>query len=282
MPHRSRRSPITGVFVASLLVAIGLLSAGTAQASTLPTLSFAVTASSIAVTGPTQSGAVNVVTTASGVKEGTAILLLIRPGITVAEIESVLAKGPGGHDPNKTSKYGTIVYSGEATPGKSEEAQMYLQPGQYVALVPGHGTGAKAHMFFTVTPAASPLALATPQATIRTIEFGFRGPTTLHDGELVRFENEGFLIHMDIAIPVKSQSAAKQVVKDLLTGKEKGIEKLATGEPVSFAPPMSHEAFRQETITEKPGWYVQACFMETQDGRDHTRLGMERIIKIVK
>ena len=56
---------------------------------------------------------------------------------------------------------------------------------------------------------------------------------------------------MDIAIPVKSQSAAKQVVKGLLRGKEKGTEKLATGEPVSFAPPMSHKAFRQETITEK-------------------------------
>jgi len=27
---------------------------------------------------------------------------------------------------------------------------------------------------------------------------------------------------------------------------------------------------------------VQVCFMETQDGRDHTRLGMERIIRIVK
>jgi len=45
---------------------------------------------------------------------------------------------------------------------------------------------------------------------------------------------------------------------------------------------VSHEAFQQETITAKPGWYVQACFMETQDGRDHTRLGMERIIKITK
>jgi hypothetical protein len=269
------------MLVACLLAVVSLLSAVSAQASTLPTLSIAVTKSSITVTGPTQSGAVNVVTTASGVKEGTAILLLIRPGITVAEIEGVLAKG-AGKDPNNTSKYGSIVFSGEATPSRSEEAQIYLQPGQYLALVPGKGTGAKAHMFFTVTAAASPLALATPQATIRTIEFGFRGPTTLHDGELVRFENEGFLVHMDIAIPVKSQSAAKQVVHDLLTGKEKGIEKLAVGEPVSFAPPMSHEAFRQETITEKPGWYVQACFMESQDGRDHTRLGMERIIKIVK
>jgi len=26
---------------------------------------------------------------------------------------------------------------------------------------------------------------------------------------------------------------------------------------------------------------VQACFMDTQDGREHTTLGMERIIRIL-
>jgi hypothetical protein len=81
--------------------------------------------------------------------------------------------------------------------------------------------------------------------------------------------------------PVKNHKAAKQAVKDLLKGNEKGLEKLIIGEPFG-AGPLSHEAFQQTTITAKPGWYVQACFMETQDGRDHARLGMERIIKIVK
>ena len=32
----------------------------------------------------------------------------------------------------------------------------------------------------------------------------------------------------------------------------------------------------------KPGYYVEACFMDTQDGREHTRLGMERLVKVVK
>ena len=41
-------------------------------------------------------------------------------------------------------------------------------------------------------------------------------------------------------------------------------------------------AYVQETITAKPGIYVLACFMNTQDKRNHTVLGMERIIKIVK
>jgi hypothetical protein len=34
--------------------------------------------------------------------------------------------------------------------------------------------------------------------------------------------------------------------------------------------------------TGKPGFYVEACFMDTQDGREHVQLGMERLIRIVK
>jgi hypothetical protein len=124
--------------------------------------------------------------------------------------------------------------------------------------------------------------LPAPQATVRSIDFAFRGPSMLHDGELVRFENEGFLVHMDLAFPVKNHATAKLLIKALLAGKQKQVEKLAAGEPVNFAGPLSTGAFQQETITAKPGWYVQACFMETQDGRDHTMLGMERAIQIVK
>ena len=39
---------------------------------------------------------------------------------------------------------------------------------------------------------------------------------------------------------------------------------------------------QQETITAKPGAYVQVCFMSTQDGRSHSMLGMERVLKITK
>jgi hypothetical protein len=91
---------------------------------------------------------------------------------------------------------------------------------------------------------------------------------------------------MDIAFPVKNMKVAKQVVKLLTKPQTKSIEKqeekLVAGAPVTLAPPISHEAFEQETITAKPGVYVQACFMNTQDGREHTQLGMERIIKIAK
>jgi hypothetical protein len=269
-----------GALVASFLAVLSLLGAASAPASTLPTLTLTLTKSAITVGGSTQSGAVNVISTATGVKEGTAILFRMKPSVTVAEVESALKTG-AGKDPNKASKYGSIVFDGEVSSAHASEAQTSLQAGQYVALGGvGHG-GPKLKQPFTVTAATAPATLPTPQATIRSIEFGFQGPTTLHDGELVRFENEGFLVHMDVVFPVKSLKSAKQAVKDLLNGNEKALEKLITGEPFG-AGPLSHEAFQQQTITAKPGWYVQTCFMETQDGRGHSRLGMNRIIKIVK
>ena len=267
---------------ASALLAIGAtIAAGFAQASTLPTLNLSITQSSIVVTGATQSGAVNVVSTAKGVKEASAVLVLLKPGATFEEAEAAIQKAHG--ETNVVSEYGSLVFDAEVTSGKSSEAQTYLQPGQYLAVVPGgEGKGSKAHALFTVTAAAAPVALPAPEATIRSIEFGFRGPSTLRDGELVRFENEGFLVHMDVAAPVKSMKAAKQAIEDLLAGREKAVEKLIVGPPAGFAGPLSHEAFQQETITAKPGLYVEVCFMDTQDGRSHTQLGMERIIKIVK
>jgi len=272
-----RRSAAALASAALLACAMGV--AIPAQASALPTLTVAISPASITVSGATQSGGVNVVATDAGLKEASAVLFLLKPGVSAAEFLAVV-ESKAGKDPNNADKYGSIAFDAEVVPGHSTEAQTYLQTGQYVAIaLTGEGKP-KAHSTFAVTAAPAPAALPTPQATIRSIEFGFRGPATIHDGELVRFENEGFLVHMDIAFPVKSKTAARQVVADLLAGKEKSIQKYVAGEPFSFAGPLSSGAYQQETITAKPGWYVQACFMETQDGRDHTRLGMERIIKI--
>jgi|ERR1700722_423225 len=278
-PSRARPRLLRGALTASLLVVAGLVPVAAAEAAPLPTVSLTLSPSSITVGGTLQSGAVNVVSTTTG-KEPSPSLLLLKPGVSPAEVYALLDANKVGGEPNLASKYLSIVFDG--TVGNSE-AQTVLQPGQYVAInAEGEKSAKWPRTSFTVTPAAAPAALPAPQATERSIDFAFRGPSTLHDGELVRFENEGYVVHMDLAFPTKSRAGAQQLVKDLLAGREKAIRKLVAGEPVSFAGPLSTGAFQQETITAKPGWYVQACFMETQDGRDHTRLGMERIIQITK
>ncbi len=269
--------------VAGILCA-ALMGAASAGAATLPTMTITVSSTSVAVGGTIQSGAVNIAALASGKsKEPAAVLVRLKPGGTVAELEAFLQNKKLGRDPNNVGKFGAIVFDVEAGQGKPIEAQTELQPGQYVALNPeGENSSKWPHTAFTVTQASAPATLPAPAATERSIEFGFRGPSTLHDGELVRFENEGFLVHMIIAFPTKGKRAAQKLAKALATGHEKGLEKLVAGPPPGFAGPLSPGGFLQETITAKPGWYVMACFMDTQDGRSHTLLGMERIIKITK
>jgi hypothetical protein len=224
-------------------------------------------ASTISVAGPLQSGAVNVLSTATAGKEPSPGLLLLKPGVGVAEVYALLDANKVGGEPNLLSKYGSIVFDGFNPPGTSTQAQTILAPGLYVAVdAEGDESQKWPRTSFTVTAAAAPAALASPQATERSIDFAFRGPSTLHDGELVRFENEGYVVHMDLAFPTNTRARAREIVKDLLAGKEKSVEKLITGEPVSFAGPLSTGAFQQETITAKPGWYVQACFMRPRTG----------------
>lgn len=273
----------SAVTLATLTAVVAVFTAGAAQAATLPTITATVGSTSIAVTGALQSGAVNIVSTATGGKEPSVALFALKPGVSVAEFYAYLNENKASSDPNSTDKYGSIVFDAAAGKGKATEAQTVLAPGQYVALnAEGEKSSAWPHSSLAIAPSPSPTSLPTPQATEKTVDFAFKGPKVLHVGELVRFENEGYLVHMDVAIGAKSAKAAAKIAKGLAAGQEKGLRKLASGSEANFAGPLSSGAFQQETITAKPGWYVQACFMPTQDGRPHTLLGMERVIRIVK
>jgi len=279
----SRRKLLAALAAATVAVSMGAFAGGPAlAASTLPTVNATVNSTSIAVSGALQSGAVNVVSTATGGKEPAVVLIKLNPGVTAAETFAFLDSNKASGDPNTVTKFGAIVFDAEA--GKQPtETQTILAAGQYVAVnAEGEKSSKWPRSSFAVADSATPAVLPAAQATEKTIEFGFKGPSVLKVGEVVRFENEGYLVHMDLGFAVKSRKAAKAVVKGLFTGHEKGLEKLVAGPPASFAGPLSSGSFQQETITAKPGWYVQDCFMPTQDGRPHTRLGMERIIKIVK
>jgi hypothetical protein len=268
---------------AALTAVAAVFTAGAAQAATLPMITATVGTTSIAVTGALQSGAVNIASTATGGKEPSVVLFALKPGVSLTEFYAYLNENKTTRDPNSTSKYGSIVFDAAAGKGKATEAQTVLAPGQYVALnAEGEKSSTWPRASLAIAASPSPAALPAPQATEKTVDFAFKGPKVLHVGELVRFENEGYLVHMDVALGAKNAKAAARIAVGLAAGQEKGLQKFASGSEASFAGPISSGAFQQETITAKPGWYVQACFMPTQDGRPHTLLGMERVIRIVK
>lgn len=271
--------------VTALAAVGGLLAAG--QASTiaqgttsLPTITITMDGTSIAVGGALQSGAVDIhsVTTAKGGTEPT--LVRLNPGVTLAQVQALLAS-KAGQDPNNVVSLGSIVFDADAPKGTSD-VQTTLAPGDYVALdTVGNNPATFPAAAVTIAPAAAPAVLPTPAATVAAIEFSFTGPTTLRDGDLVRFENDGFLVHMIVGIRAKNTAAAKKIMVALKAGKDKELNKLAIGGQ-GFMEPVSHGAAQQMTLTATPGVYVLACFMDTQDHREHTRLGMLRMIHIVK
>jgi hypothetical protein len=264
--------------VLGVLVAGGLTAAASSAASALPTLTLAMNGKSITVGGTLQSGAVNIVSTVTKEAQGNPTLLRLDPGVSVATVKAAV-KGHGG-DFNYLDPYGALVFSTTVNKGASSSYQTSLEPGTYVAL-DFTGNGKAPQSLFTVTQAAHPASLPAPQATVASIEFAFRGPGTLHDGELVRFENQGFLVHMIIGFGVKNAKTAAKVTALLKAGKDNRAGNLATSSP-TFDGGLSSGQMQQEVITAKPGIYVLACFMDTQDGREHTQLGMERTIRIVK
>jgi hypothetical protein len=265
--------------VAAVASSFVLLTASSVAASSLPTLTLAVTKNAVVVGGSKVSGAVNVVSTITGEKNDSPGLLLLKPGVTPAELANV-ASHLGNDTPlDAVDPYATSVFAGDTNEGTPTTNQVVLVPGTYIAVNNGNGFTP-----FTVTQAASPAALPKPAATVTAIDFAFRGASTLHDGELVRFENDGYLIHMVAYAQAKSVADAKKAEALLLAGDvgHGQASKYGTGVKGMFAGPLSHGALQQQVITQPPGVYVIYCAMNSEDGRDHFQLGMFRTIKIVK
>ena len=272
---------ISALTAGMVVAAVAAASGATATAAgTLPTLTLTMTGKSITATQTVPAGAVNVVSRVSGEPVASPTLLRLDPGVTFAQAFAAVGAGKG--DPNALDGYGTIVANPEALKGSST-VQTVLTPGNYVAIdTEGNNPAKWPHVNFTVTANASPAKLAKPQATVAAQEFRFTGPSKLHDGQLVRFENDGYLYHMIIAIPVKNKKNAKLLTTALEAGKDNKAGKLAAGQPDQWMGTVGHGAMHQQVLNAKPGTYVLACFMGTQDGREHTRLGMVRTIQVVK
>jgi hypothetical protein len=235
-----------------------LLLAGAASAAApLPTLNVALTgAQGVSVSGSMVSGAVRVVSTFSGKLPPGSMgadvgLVRLNPGVTLEQ--AVGAVQSHGGDLNALTPYASL-FADDGAPGTFETV---LTPGNYVALNLS-GNGQPAFAQFTVTQAPAPAALPPAAATERSIEFGFRGPAVLHNGTVVRAQNDGFLVHMIDLIGVPNARTGRKVMALLKAGKDHAAQKLATHAFVGLLGPASPGAMQQQVLNAKPGYYVEA------------------------
>jgi hypothetical protein len=272
-----RLSSLTAAAGALAVTGALALAGGASGASSLPTLTIALTGThGVTVSGDTVSGAVNVVSTHTGKGQGEAALVRLDPGVTLQQ--AVAAVSSHGGDPNALEGFGELVFDA----GAPSATQTVLAPGNYAALNVSGQNGPGGFAPFTVTQSAAPAALPAANATQTAIEFGFKGPSVLHDGAVVRAEDGGYLVHMIIGFGVKNPAVGRQVIALLEAGKDGKAQRLSNHQFLNLAGPLSPGGMQQAVLNVKPGWYVEACFMDTQDHREHTQLGMLRLVRVVK
>lgn len=267
---------IIGVSAAILATAVtaGAAVGAPAAGGSLPTLAVALNGKSVTLPKTVPAGAVNVIATVTKERAGSLLLVKLQPGVTVQKVFQVIQKAHG--DPQAIRGYASIVFD-RGTPRGTGNTQTVLVPGNYAALdfAP---KGQPPVQTFTVTTSSRSMTLPTPDATVTMKDFFFTGPSNWREGELVRFQNVGKVLHMAVAARFKDMADATKAAKALKAGNDKAAEKLAVGS-ATFMDTNSPGAMQQETIDVKPGVYVLACFMAT-NGKEHTRLGMERVITI--
>jgi hypothetical protein len=279
---RVRYAAIAAAVVTAGSVALSLGTAAAApvrparQPAALPVVKVAMDGKSIAVSGSLQSGGVQIVSTVTKEPAGSPTFVRLDPGVTIGELLSHFKQISA--DPNNLDGLGAIVLSAQSPRGTSV-VEVSLAAGQYLALDLGAHSKVPPFTPFVITKSSSPAKLPSPAATVSSIEFAFRGPAVLHDGQLVRFRNAGFLVHMIVAARASSAAKAHEIAALLKAGKDRQAQRLADGF-ATFDGGLSHGAFQQLVVRSRPGFWVLACFMDTQDHREHTTLGMERVIRI--
>jgi hypothetical protein len=267
---------LVAALVAAVLTTAALGAAG-AKTGGLPTIDVTMDGSSITVDGSLVSGAVNVHSVATG--QGAPIFVRLNDGVTADQLIAFLGT-PKASDPNNVAPYGSIVFDANADPS-GEDVATILQPGDYVAIDGAVNGPTPPTTTFSISENKSPMTLPPADEWQKSVDFRFRGPSTLHVGQLIRASNAGWVVHMLIGFQVKNPAMGRQVMRDLRAGQDGKIQKLVGPGFFSLFGPVSHGAVQQFVLQAAPGWYVEACFMDTQDGHEHTQLGMERLVHVV-
>ncbi len=254
--------------------------AGSANAATPPGNMFInlTGTTGISVSGSKVSGAVNIFSSGRGSYALVRLNPNVSPSTAIAQGFAAVGAAHGNLDA-LTATGNALLVAQNAGP----TIETALTPGTWLALNTSSQSGPPAYTQFTVTPSASPAPLPAVVGTQRAIEFGFRGPNVLHDGTFIRIENDGFLVHMVNLVGVKNKAAGQRLVQLLRQGKgphNKAVRAQLNGRMISLMNPASPGALQQRLVNFRRGWYVEACFMQTQDGRDHTQLGMLRLVRV--
>ena len=197
---------------------------------------------------------------------GELTLATLRAGVTVEQLRQALrsrAQEAAALD---------LVFL-EAAVQRGTPATVDLRPNTtYVA---AGGPNARVLTTFT-TGADSGTTAPAPDARIRMVDYGFRGPSTLPRNGRIRFVNDGTTLHFAIAFPLRRGVSARRANRVFRGTNERAIGRVTAGPPVDALGLISQGSTQDNEVRfARRGRYAMVCFFS-----EHFRLGMTRVYRV--
>jgi hypothetical protein len=194
-------------------------------------------------------------------RRGELTLATLRAGVTVDQLRRTLSR-------NEEAALRQVFIEAAVPPGPPVTVD--LRPNTtYVA------GGSRAITTFT-TGAPSGARAPAPDARIRMVDYGFRGPNTLPRNGSIRVQNDGTTFHFALAFPLRPDVSGNQVGRAFRGGNERAIGRIVAGEPVDVQGLISQGSSSDNRVRfPHRGRYAMVCFFG-----EHNRLGMYRVYRV--
>jgi hypothetical protein len=264
-------------------LALGGVAAVAAAQEAPPTVTVALGKTAVTVTGADalKAGPTRFEFSVADGREQYGELLALKPGKTLEDLDKALPKGPAA-----VLQLGSLE-AGVTLMSKSDKRALTatLEPGvtYAVAQVTAENPRKWVYSAFTVGQETSTAVGPTPDATVRMVDYGFRGSKTLPRDGIVRFENRGNAPHFVVAFPLRKGADAKAAVRAIKRNQERRFERTMSGGPPSEPEGLVTRGAVNDVEVRfaKRGTYVLACFFSNgPKDKPHSARGMVRAVTV--
>jgi hypothetical protein len=208
-------------------------------------------------------------------------LFALAPGNTLEDFQQALPKGPGAVLQLGTLEAGVSLLS----KNDKRNVTVNLEKDTTYAMLQVTADDPKKWVYsvFQVGAETSTAVAPEPDATVRFVDFGFRGSSTLPRKGIVRFENRGKAPHFTVAFPLRKGADPKAAVRAIKKNQEKRFtRRMAGGEPSEPQGLITGGSVNDVEVSfPKRGNYVLACFFSAGPrAKPHSARGMVRAVTV--
>jgi hypothetical protein len=264
--------PKLKVLVATVAVLVASAAFATAQTS-VPTVGVSAGPSAITLTpsGSIAPGPTRFRVTRTGRRDVDFTLVTLRAGVSVSALRATLAR-------SQDAALGLVFVEADTSlsgPVTTKSITVTLRANVTYVAVSGSGRRFGLTTFTTTgTPNGAPRPAA--DATIRMVDYGFKGPGTLPRNGTIRVTNRGDAFHFALAFPLRPGASARRAGTALRTNDQKALGRLVAGPPVDVQGVISPGTTNDNPVRfARRGRVVLVCFFG-----EHNRLGMYRVFKV--